>query len=89
MRFKIDDIVIGNIKANKYSITKQGFIGIVKRNFIINNVEFIDIIENKTTSNNKEIEIYSVMAKCFDLFQKKHLIDIRELNKTLYDFKKK
>jgi len=89
MRFKIDDIVIGNIKANKYNITKQGFIGIVERNFIINNVEFIDIIENKTTSNNKEIEIYSVMTKCFDLFQKKHLIDIRELNKALYDFKKK
>ena len=62
-RFRVEDIVIGNSKANSYSITKEGFKGRVTRSWLnSDDTEYIRIC-----GVTDQHESFDVRAECFDL----------------------
>lgn len=62
-KFKVGDIVIGNEKANCYSITRPGWIGKVVRLY---NEGYIGVIQNGIDRWDK---VYPVLPEAFDLFE--------------------
>ncbi len=55
--FRVGDTVIGNSKADRYTITKPGWIG--------------KVTDTSAAMGDLEVEGYSVDSECFDLYEPK------------------